>query len=135
MKIPEVIQSNSGAATAETASVLEPMRRLMEESGPVRRTVSVDVICGTRKGIPGFSRKACSRCEKAYVIVKEAVREIGAENAVRARKRISWTAWLLPQSRSRGTHPILEINGIVYTKGELPDKKQLKSYLRSLLVI
>jgi len=117
----EPLQSSAVADTPN--NVLEPVSRMIEGRGIVRKQLAI-VVYGNRD----------EEMDRLMALVKEVVEELGAEAAVRLTAR-SWKLWQLFQYIKGVTRPpILEIAGVVYSQGVVPEKAPLKNHIRDLLV-
>ena len=116
MPIVEHLQSAVGVIAGAPADVMEPVSRLMESAGIVRRA-----------GVIIIYRTGGRKSDALVALVKEIIFELGAEKAVRLRIRPWWLLWCLPALKGARKPPITEINGKIFSQGIVPDKHALKA--------
>ena len=111
----EPLQSTTGALAGTPTDVMEPVSRLMESAGVVRRAGAITIY-----------RTNSRESDTLIALVKEVIFELGAEKAVQLRLRAWWLLWCLPMCRGAWKPPILEINGKIFSQGIVPEKQTLK---------
>ncbi|MDP3963944.1 MAG: hypothetical protein Q8Q39_05620 [bacterium] len=124
MRNDDTLLSGGEAVADPSAQLLDSsIGRALRREEPVKRMIEVVV----------YRRKAEAAGEAIVRTAQEAIAELGAERAVRFTAH-TWVPWaILPFLKGARRHPILEIEGRVYSEGTVPDKEMLKRHLRTLL--
>lgn len=117
------LQSTTGAIAGTPTDVMEPVSRLIESAGIIKRAGTITVY-----------RTASRESDMLIALVKEVVLELGAEKAVRLRVRPWRIFWLLAMLKGARRPPVLEINGNIFSQGTVPGREVLKSHLARELI-
>lgn len=119
------LHSTSNAIAGSPRGALEALPGILERSWPARRVLCLTIWRGLGRH---------EICDALEGLVRDVVRELGAERAIRFRVR-SWPFFWFPVFFKGARHfPVLQIAGSVYSQGMVPGKEGLKKHTQSLLV-